>query len=99
MTSGKESKCWLPPSKSQTSVAVMVKQELLLPFIAMVFYAEFGSSLLQIFWFKLTRKRIFPIAPVHHWAQKANWQEPKIVTRFYIVAAMFALLGLSLLRL
>lgn len=79
--------------------AIMVKQELLLPFIAMVFYAEFGSSLLQIFWFKLSGQRIFPIAPVHHWAQKANWAEPQIVTRFTIVGTMFALFGLSLLRL
>jgi phospho-N-acetylmuramoyl-pentapeptide-transferase len=80
-------------------VAVMTKMEVLLPFFAAMFLIEFGSSLLQIAGFKLTKRRILPIAPLHHVFEKWGWPEPKIVARFYIAGAIFALLGLSLLKL
>jgi phospho-N-acetylmuramoyl-pentapeptide-transferase len=79
--------------------AILIKMEMLLPFCCAIFLIEFGSSLLQIGWFRFTGKRILPIAPIHHLFQMRNWAEPKIVTRFYIAGAIFALFGLSLLKL
>ena len=80
-------------------VAVIAKMELLLPFICFAFLLEFGSSLLQIFSFKLTGRRILPCAPLHHSFQKMGWAEPKIVSLFYVVGALFAVIGPVLLGL
>lgn len=64
-----------------------------------IFIAEVGSSLLQIIWFKLTGKRLFPIAPLHHALQAIGWQEPKIVMRAWLAAIMLAIFGLWLAQL
>ncbi len=87
------------------TVAILTKQEFLLPFIGGVFIIEAGSVMLQVGYFKFTKKtqgkgkRIFLQAPLHHHFQLAGWKEPKIVFRFVIVAILFALMSLSTLKL
>ena len=87
------------------TVAVLTKQEFLLPFIGGVFILEAISVMLQVSYFKLTKrsggvgKRVFLQAPLHHHFQLSGWKEPKIVFRFLIVAVLFALLSLSTLKL
>ncbi len=75
------------------SMAVMTKTELLLIVIGGVFVAETLSVAIQVISFKLTRKRVFRMAPLHHHFELAGVSEPKIVVRFWIVAAFFAALG------
>ncbi len=89
-------------------MAVVAKQELVLPVLGFVFFAELGSSALQTFWYRRSGgKRIFTMAPIHHGLQvkggifkpgKAPWAETKIVTRAYIVAAVCAMASLALLK-
>jgi phospho-N-acetylmuramoyl-pentapeptide-transferase len=87
------------------TVAVLTKQEFLLPFIGGVFILEALSVMMQVSYFKFTRrstgvgKRIFRQAPLHHHFQLSGWKEPKIVFRFVIIAILFALLSLSTLKL
>lgn len=87
------------------TVAILTKQEFLLPFIGGVFIIEAMSVMLQVGYFKFTKrtagagKRIFLQAPLHHHFQLSGWKEPKIVFRFVIVAILFALLSLSTLKL
>ena len=87
------------------TVAILTKQEFLLPFIGGIFILEALSVMLQVSYFKFTKrssgvgKRIFLQAPLHHHFQMSGWKEPKIVFRFVIVAVLFALLSLSTLKL
>lgn len=87
------------------TVAILTKQEFLLPFIGGIFIVEAVSVMLQVSYFKFTKrstgigKRIFLQAPLHHHFQLSGWKEPKIVFRFVIVAILFALLSLSTLKL
>ena len=87
------------------TVAILTKQEFLLPFIGGVFILEAVSVMLQVSIFKLTKrggqpgKRIFKMTPLHHHFEMSGWKEPKIVFRFVIVAILFALLSLSTLKL
>jgi phospho-N-acetylmuramoyl-pentapeptide-transferase len=87
------------------TVAILTKQEFLLPFIGGVFILEAASVMLQVGIFKLTKrtgnpgKRIFKMTPLHHHFEMTGWKEPKIVFRFVIVAVLFALLSLSTLKL
>lgn len=87
------------------TVAILTKQEFLLPFIGGVFILEVISVMMQVSYFKFTKKtsgkgkRIFLQAPLHHHFQMSGWKEPKIVFRFIIVAILFALLSLSTLKL
>jgi phospho-N-acetylmuramoyl-pentapeptide-transferase len=88
------------------TVAILTKQEFLLPFIGGVFILEALSVMAQVGYFKFTKnpktgigKRIFKQAPLHHHFQLSGWKEPKIVFRFVIVAILFALLSLSTLKL
>ena len=87
------------------TVAILTKQEFLLPFIGGIFIIEAVSVMLQVSYFKFTKKttgvgkRIFLQAPLHHHFQMGGWKEPKIVFRFIIVAILFALLSLSTLKL
>ncbi len=80
-------------------VAVIIKQELLLPMIGGVFILEALSVMLQVGSYKLTKRRIFKMAPLHHHFELLGWKESKIVFRFLIVAILFALLSLSTLKL
>jgi phospho-N-acetylmuramoyl-pentapeptide-transferase len=87
------------------TVAVLTKQEFLLPFVGGIFILEALSVMIQVSFFKFTKKtggvgkRIFLQAPLHHHFQMSGWKEPKIVFRFVIVAILFALLSLSTLKL
>lgn len=87
------------------TVAILTKQEFLLPFIGGVFILEAVSVMLQVSIFKLTKRggspgrRIFKMTPLHHHFEMTGWKEPKIVFRFVIMAVLFALLSLSTLKL
>ena len=80
-------------------VAVLSKQELLLALVGGVFVMETGSVILQVGSFKLTGKRIFRMAPLHHHFELKGWTEPKIIVRFWILAVLFALVSLATLKL
>jgi phospho-N-acetylmuramoyl-pentapeptide-transferase len=81
------------------TMSVIIKQELVLPILGGVFVIEALSVILQVGSFKLRKKRIFKMAPLHHHFELIGWKEPKIVFRFLIVAILFALLSLSTLKL
>ena len=76
-------------------VSLMTGQVLLLPLIGIIFVLEAGSDILQIASFKLTGKRIFRMAPLHHHFELAGWDEEKITMRFWIVGVLAALLGVT----
>ncbi len=80
-------------------VAVFVKKELLLFLVGGIFVIEALSVLLQVIWFKTTRKRLFLMSPIHHHFQLVGWPESKIIIRFWIVAIILALLSLATLKL
>ena len=81
------------------TVAVIIKQELLLPFIGGIFVIEALSVILQVGSYKLRKKRIFKMAPIHHHFELAGWSESKIIIRFWILALIFALFALTTLKL
>jgi len=81
------------------TVAVMIKQELLLPFIGGVFVIEAVSVILQVGSYKLRKKRIFKMAPLHHHFELLGWSESKIIVRFWIASLVFALFALTTLKL
>ena len=81
------------------SVAVVIKQELLLVFIGGIFVVEALSVMAQVFSYKLRGKRIFKMAPLHHHFELLGWTESKIIIRFWIAALLFALASLSTLKL
>jgi phospho-N-acetylmuramoyl-pentapeptide-transferase len=82
------------------TVAVVIKQELLLPFIGGVFIMEAVSVILQVGSYKLRNgKRIFKMAPLHHHFELMGWSESKVITRFWIMALVFALFALTTLKL
>ena len=82
------------------TVAVVIKQELLLPFIGGVFIMEAVSVMLQVGSYKLRNgKRIFKMAPLHHHFELMGWSESKVITRFWIMALVFALFALTTLKL
>ena len=81
------------------TVAVLIKQEVLLVFVGGLFVVEALSVILQVGSFRLRGKRIFRMAPIHHHFELSGWPEQKVVIRFWIVAILFALMGLSTLKL
>ena len=81
------------------TVAVIIRQELLLPFIGGVFVIEALSVILQVGSYKLRRKRIFKMAPIHHHFELMGWSESKVIVRFWIASLVFALFALTTLKL
>jgi phospho-N-acetylmuramoyl-pentapeptide-transferase len=82
------------------TIAVIIKQELLLPFIGGVFILEAASVILQVGSYKLRGgKRIFRMAPLHHHFELLGWSESKVIVRFWIMALVFALFALTTLKL
>jgi phospho-N-acetylmuramoyl-pentapeptide-transferase len=81
------------------TVAVIIKQELLLPFIGGVFVIEAVSVILQVGSYKLRKKRIFKMAPLHHHFELLGWSESKVIVRFWIASLVFALFALTTLKL
>ncbi len=82
------------------TVAVIIREELLLPFIGGIFIIEALSVVLQVGSYKLrNKKRIFKMAPLHHHFEQLGWHESKVIVRFWILALVFALLALTTLKL
>lgn len=79
-------------------VAICAKQEVLLVIVGGVFVLEALSVILQVLSFKLTGKRIFRMAPIHHHFELLGWKESKVITRFWIISIMFAMLGMMTLK-
>lgn len=81
------------------SVAVATKHEIVLAIVGGLFVLEAVSVIIQVASFKLTGRRIFLMAPIHHHFEKLGWKEPQIVIRFWIISVILALIGLSTLKL
>jgi len=80
-------------------VALLIKQEFLLVFVGGVFVIEALSVIIQVASFKLTGKRVFKMAPIHHHFELVGWSESKVIWRFLIAAIVFALFALTTLKL
>ena len=81
------------------AIAVAVKHEIVLAVVGGLFVLETVSVMVQVVSFKLTGKRVFAMAPLHHHFEQKGWREPTIVIRFWIIAVVLALVGLSTLKL
>lgn len=81
------------------SVALIIKQEITLAIIGGLFVLETVSVMLQVFSFKVFKRRVFKMAPLHHHFEQLGWPESTIVVRFWIISLMFALIGLGTLKL
>ena len=81
------------------TVAVITKHEIVLGIIGGLFVLEAVSVIVQVVSFKLTGKRVFKMAPIHHHFEQLGWTEPQIVIRFWIISVVLALAGLSTLKL
>jgi phospho-N-acetylmuramoyl-pentapeptide-transferase len=81
------------------TVSVVTKHELVLAVVGGLFVLETVSVIVQVASYKLTGKRVFRMAPLHHHFEKKGWAEPTIVIRFWIIAAILALAGLATLKL
>jgi phospho-N-acetylmuramoyl-pentapeptide-transferase len=89
----------LPLGAALGIVALLTKQELVLPIAGAVFVVEALSVILQVASYRLRRKRIFRMAPIHHHFELQGWPEPQIIVRFWIVSILCALVALSTLKL
>jgi phospho-N-acetylmuramoyl-pentapeptide-transferase len=81
------------------TVAILIKQELLLVIVGGVFVLEALSVIVQVASFKMTGQRVFKMAPLHHHFELSGWSEPKVISRFVIMAIIFALFSLTTLKL
>jgi len=79
-------------------VSLIIKKEILILIIGGVFVIEIASVIIQVISFKLTKKRPFKMAPIHHHFELAGWAEAKVVVRFWILAGLFAIIALSTLK-
>jgi len=80
------------------TLAVITKQEIVLAIVGGIFVVETISVILQVASFKLTGRRLFKMAPIHHHFELKGWAEPKVIVRFWIVGIMLALLSLATLK-
>ncbi|MDO5371423.1 phospho-N-acetylmuramoyl-pentapeptide-transferase [Paracoccus sp. (in: a-proteobacteria)] len=81
------------------AIAVCIKHEIVLAIVGGLFVVEALSVIIQVAYFKRTGRRVFLMAPIHHHFEKKGWAEPQIVIRFWIIAVILALIGLSTLKL
>ena len=81
------------------AIAIIAKHELVLAIIGGLFVLETVSVIIQVVSFKLTGRRVFRMAPIHHHYEKLGWSESTVVIRFWIIAVVLALIGLSTLKL
>jgi phospho-N-acetylmuramoyl-pentapeptide-transferase len=81
------------------TIAVLIRQEILLAVVGGIFVVETLSVMIQVTWFRLTGRRVFLMAPIHHHFEKMGWPEQKIVVRFWIISAILGLVALSSLKL
>jgi phospho-N-acetylmuramoyl-pentapeptide-transferase len=80
-------------------LAVIVRQELVALVMGGVFVLETASVILQVASFKLTGRRVFKMAPIHHHFELKGWAEPKVIVRFWIISLLLVLAGLATLKL
>lgn len=80
-------------------IAVVVKQEILLVIAGGIFVVEALSVIIQRYYYKMTKKRVFLMAPIHHHFELKGWAEPKIIVRFWIISIVLALISLATLKL
>ena len=80
------------------AIAVAAKHEIVLAIIGGLFVLETASVIIQVASFKMTGKRVFAMAPLHHHFEKKGWSEPQIVVRFWIISFILALVGLATLK-
>lgn len=80
------------------TIAVLIHQEIMLPVVGGIFVAEAISVIIQVSSFKLTGKRVFRMTPLHHHFEQLGWPESKIIARFWIIAALLAVIGLATLK-
>ncbi len=81
------------------TIAVIIKHEIVLAIIGGLFVIETVSVIIQVAFFKMTGRRVFRMAPLHHHFEKLGWSEPTVVIRFWIIACVLALIGMSTLKL
>jgi phospho-N-acetylmuramoyl-pentapeptide-transferase len=81
------------------TIAVAIKHEVVLAIVGGLFVLETASVIMQVVSFKLTGKRMFRMAPLHHHFEQKGWAEPTVVVRFWIISVVLALIGLSTLKL
>ncbi|MCD8514903.1 MAG: phospho-N-acetylmuramoyl-pentapeptide-transferase, partial [Burkholderiaceae bacterium] len=87
------------------TIAVIVRQEIVLAIMGGIFVASAVSVMLQVSWFKYTKyrhgegRRLFKMAPLHHHFEKSGWRETQVVVRFWIITMLLCLIGLSTLKL
>jgi phospho-N-acetylmuramoyl-pentapeptide-transferase len=81
------------------TIAVATKHEIVLAIVGGLFVVEILSVIIQVGYFKMTGKRVFLMAPIHHHFEKLGWTESQVVIRFWIIAVILALIGLSTLKL
>lgn len=89
----------LPLGAALGTLAMITKQEILLAIVGGVFVLETVSVMVQVVSFKLTGKRVFKMAPIHHHFELKGWPEPKVIVRFWIVSLLLALIAISTLKL
>ena len=80
------------------AVAVVVRQEIVLAIMGGVFVVETLSVMIQVASYKLTGKRVFRMAPLHHHFELKGWAEPKVIVRFWIITVILVLIGLASLK-
>ncbi len=80
------------------AIAVCIKHEIVLAIVGGLFVVEALSVIIQVAYYKITKKRIFLMAPIHHHFEKRGWAEPQIVIRFWIISLILAMLGLATLK-
>ena len=81
------------------AIAVATKHEIVLAIIGGLFVVEALSVIIQVLYYKRTKKRVFLMAPIHHHFEKLGWAEPQIVIRFWIVSLILAMIGMATLKL
>jgi phospho-N-acetylmuramoyl-pentapeptide-transferase len=81
------------------AIAVATKHEIVLAIIGGLFVVEALSVIIQVLYYKRTKKRVFLMAPIHHHFEKLGWAEPQIVIRFWIISLILAMIGLATLKL
>ena len=81
------------------TIAVIVRQEVVLFIMGGVFVMETLSVIIQVASFKLTGKRVFRMAPIHHHFELKGWPEPRVIVRFWIITVILVLIGLATLKL
>ncbi|MCY1415283.1 Phospho-N-acetylmuramoyl-pentapeptide-transferase [compost metagenome] len=81
------------------TIAVIVRQEIVLFIMGGIFVVETLSVVIQVASFKLTGKRVFRMAPIHHHFELKGWPEPRVIVRFWIITVILVLIGLATLKL